>query len=546
MANKDKSPKNPFTIHFGKPRTRKQEVTEDLDLDNDYCPDSNYVTASEWAIMHPALLECGSDQYYADLANELADIIRKIKLSPTAPDNLAREIGIVLSAYLEDLVSDTKVFSAMRRVCLHRYAYRLPFYDCDHPDYMPDHINEEDIRFLIWATACRLGKDKEGMVYSPLAVGWELLARIMFDELNSRYEEAPEANRVALWMHRGFRKNDYIEIREMAAWLVLRNPLTCVRGLLDEIRYEARNIALERNLDVDRQGQLAYGMTATSAWQRSMSPMGCSSMTLVAALAAEFGFEACAADIANLEVLPMQFYALSEDKKSGKYFFETSSHDKIEVSRASLAKSLRPEEMQYAQCHLVKFRNKYLLNGLLFGDPVMKKKWEEQSSFLTYDDQRVQAEEFLEGLDGKQVLCMTRIKELFTQLGFTKGSILNEPRVKNIIVLISRELGVTVVPDKGYAFDIPDNRFYRPRRAAKESFSDIVFNNSLPHDIAVYIEKNHLLPQACIGASQGKEVGQRIVQDYLAFWIGFYRRLPAYGNAPNNFIKTFDKPKKPL
>ena len=141
---------------------------------------------------------------------------------------------------------------------------------------------------------------------------------------------------------------------------------------------------------------------------------------------------------------------------------------------------------------------------------------------------------------------MTRIKELFTQLGFTKGSILNEPRVKNIIVLISRELGVTVVPDKGYAFDIPDNRFYRPRRAAKESFSDIVFNNSLPHDIAVYIEKNHLLPQACIGASQGKEVGQRIVQDYLAFWIGFYRRLPAYGNAPNNFIKTFDKPKKPL
>ncbi len=49
----------------------------------------------------------------------------------------------------------------------------------------------------------------------------------------------------------------------------------------------------------------------------------------------------------------------------------------------------------------------------------------------------------------------------------------------------------------------------------------------MSHEVAMYIQRNHLLPEARIEASQGKEVGLRIVQDYLAFWIGIYRkRLP--------------------
>ena len=56
-------------------------------------------------------------------------------------------------------------------------------------------------------------------------------------------------------------------------------------------------------------------------------------------------------------------------------------------------------------------------------------------------------------------------------------------------------------------------------------------------DVAVYIQEHNLLPEACIGASQGKETGRKIVQDYIAFWIGFYRRLPAYGNAPKSSLE---------
>ena len=98
----------------------------------------------KWSETHPANLVCASDSYYADMANDLADIVSSYKVSIPASDEFARELGRVMAAYLEDNVSGTKIFSAMRRVCKERYGYPLPFYDCHHPDYLQDHINEED------------------------------------------------------------------------------------------------------------------------------------------------------------------------------------------------------------------------------------------------------------------------------------------------------------------------------------------------------------------------------------------------------------------
>lgn len=510
-------------------------AASDLSATKDGLYDSDIVTVSEWRSTHPEFLNCGSDQYYADLANALCDIINEFELPPNAPENLARESGIVLAAYLEDLVSGTKVFSAMRRVCMQRYGYTLPFYDCCHQDYMPDHINEEDIRFLIWATACRLGKDID-VTYSPLAMGWQLMAERIFDELNERYEEAPEARRVTDWLRVALRKEDYLKIREVAKWLVLHCPLSYMPGYLDEIYDSIQQMAFDEDIEPHNVEQITYGMLARCSWQRSMSVMGCSSQTLVGALAAEFGYDSLAEDIENIEVLPLQMYALSKDKKTGKIIFETSTYERLEVARDSFAKGFRPEEIKYAQCNLLRFKGQYLLNGMLSGEPAMRNKWENQPSLFTFEQQRAQVKEWVEILDGKQVVCVTRIQTLLNKLGFPTGDSRDVEKAKNYVALLSYELGLALLPDMGYAFDLPDNRFFRKRKAAKDSFPELIFNNAIPHDVAVYIEKNRLLPEACIRASQGKDTGRKIVQDYLAFWIGFYRQLPPYGGSPSSYL----------
>lgn len=518
---------------FEKENDPDEFLDDNADLDEGDLEFFDPVTIGEWSATHPAHLACGSDSYYAELATDLGDLISEYILPESAPQGIERELGRVLAAYLEDNVSGTKVFSAMRRVCLKRYGYILPFYDCNNEDYLYDHINEQDIRFLIWKTFSQLGKE-EGVSYSPLAPGWALLADRLFDELNSRYEEAPEATRVADWMRRSFRKGEYIDIREIANWLVFRNPLCYIPDFMNSIETETTKAYMDGRVDASRLEQMSYGLVASESWQRSMSPMGCPSRTLTAAVAAEFGYEELAADIEEIEVLPKQIYAIDQDRKNRRIFFETSDHEKLEVERTSFAKGFRPDLIQYADCNLVKYKGKYLLNGMLLGEPALKKLWEKQQPTLTFERQSELTQEWITALDGQQVVCISNAKAFFKKLGLpTKDEDL-VPKAKNYMVFLSKEFGIALVPDLGYAFDIPGNRFYRKRIAARDSFSEVIFHNETPHDVAVYIQNHNLLPDASIGASQGKETGKRIVQDYLAFWIGFYRELSAYGNALQN------------
>ncbi len=516
-----------------------EEFDDEL-YDEEDAYEFDFVTSIEWSQTHPAKLVCGSDAYYAELANDLCDLILDFKIMVSEPEKLARELGRVLAAYLEDIVSDTRIFSSMREVCVQRYGYRLPFYDCEHEDYLPDHINVEDIRFLIWKSVCQLGKD-EGKTYSPLAQGWSILAERIFDELNSRYEDAPEARRVYDWLRRAFRTEDYIEIREIASWLVFRNPLSYTPGLLQSFIDGMEQASLEEEFDIETIERLTYGFFASESWQRSMSPMGCPSRTFTAAMAAEFGYDSLAKDIERIQVLPKQIYSVSQDKKSRKVFFETSDHETLEVDRESFAKGFRADLIQFAYCNLVKYKGKYLLNGVLAGDPSLKKEWENQKPMLTFEQQHKLAEEWIGILDGKQVVSVTNLNSFLKKLDFPQKSEGHLPEAENFIILISKESGIAILPDMSYAFDVPGNRFFRKRAASKDSFSEAVFNNSIPHDVAEYIQAHNLLPEACIGASQGKETGRQIVQEYMAFWIGFYCNLPAYGDAPRHFFDDNEK-----
>ncbi len=66
------------------------------DEDDEY--DFDLVTPIEWSQTHPAKLVCGSDAYYADLANDLCDLILDFQILVSDPGNLARELGPVLVA----------------------------------------------------------------------------------------------------------------------------------------------------------------------------------------------------------------------------------------------------------------------------------------------------------------------------------------------------------------------------------------------------------------------------------------------------------------
>lgn len=114
------------------------------------------------------LLKCGSDKYYADLATSLKMELMPFIMKTHLPDGALNECAFELTAYLEDLVSGIGVCDAIRKLHRSRYGVWLPFYDCEHEDYLLDNVNIEDMQFIIWQSISRCGISDE-MIYSPVS-----------------------------------------------------------------------------------------------------------------------------------------------------------------------------------------------------------------------------------------------------------------------------------------------------------------------------------------------------------------------------------------
>lgn len=161
-------------------------------------------------------------------------------------------------------------------------------------------------------------------------------------------------------------------------------------------------------------------------------------------MAAESGYDKFAADIEAIGVLPRQIYAIRQDKKSRKIFSETTGHEILEVRRDSFAKGFRPDEIRYAECILIKYKGEYMLNGMFSGNPDLKPQWEKQPVFLSYEQQRRQAQEWIEIMDGRQVECVSSVKKILQKLGLPELSDnIYDKHSKNFIVLLSKELGIS-------------------------------------------------------------------------------------------------------
>ena len=78
-------------------------------------------------------------------------------------------------------------------------------------------------------------------------------------------EDAPEAGRVADWLRRSFRKQDYIDIREIAAWLVFRNPLCYMPEFLDSIDEETGQRCKGNSITPQEASVLRYGIGILAA-----------------------------------------------------------------------------------------------------------------------------------------------------------------------------------------------------------------------------------------------------------------------------------------
>ena len=157
--------------------------------------DKQRIYSGDWKTLHPYTGSAPTDLYYITLANKVLAAIRPIEEALAdddyrkIDDNEQKELACILTAYFEDIISQTGIFQAFTRVYRRRFGKPLPFYTLD-SDYTPGEINIEEVQFLIWHYHMQL--NNLDVAYSPALDTFAAIAADVMALFEAEYETAPE------------------------------------------------------------------------------------------------------------------------------------------------------------------------------------------------------------------------------------------------------------------------------------------------------------------------------------------------------------------
>lgn len=488
--------------------------------------------AEDWQLTHPNSIKCGSDSFYARIASEIYADFYVIRTEGNIPDGTYFVAAQSIAAYLEDIISGTQVWQAVRNIYKRTYGAQLPFYEVDPEDYFDDDINIQDIKLLCWQALSRCGIE-EDRAFSPISQLVSKMSEIAFDILVENFDSAPRATRVAALIKKTLQSDEYYQIRTLALWLSTKNPLTATPFSREDILDSADDTfdtLSEKFEDGNFDYEAAvYFEECNRAWLKYMSLLGCYTRTILSELASLHKMPAAAEKISTVKRYPSDNYII-EDTKGSHIIVRNMVGKKMNVVRNSFGKGVDWDTSKSAVMSLVKFGDEYYQNGLCtFYSSAPKSKSEVRLSKFPdhiYD----MIESFVRKMRGRRIFYCKTLEEVSDIINQFTGAIPKEefdkiPFHHNYLLMLSSTDGPMIMTDWCPVFEDKKNPFFGliPKNLLGDEQFTFIGEARLPDDIIEYIVSHKLLSKAYMIAYQGKRVGKAIVQDNLAFWLRFSR-----------------------
>ena len=214
--------------------------------------DKQRIYSGDWKPLHPYTGSAPTDLYYITLANKVLSAIRAIE-NDLADDDYRKidpaeqkELACILTAYFEDVISQTGIFQAFSRVYQQKYGKPLPFYTLD-SDYTPGEINTEDIQFLIWHYHMQL--NNLDIAYSPALDTFAAIAADVMELFEAEYETAPENEKLLHYLQLDEKEqHNLYALHARFLWLCTQSYLFSNNGYLLEDQAEALADEAKENL----------------------------------------------------------------------------------------------------------------------------------------------------------------------------------------------------------------------------------------------------------------------------------------------------------
>lgn len=212
----------------------------------------NAITLEEFRLRQPAFPKTSeTDIAYLEVANKINEKISLSKFGKTLHPGIMKRVALILTDYLQDIVSDAGVWRSFVDACRKLYGFSVPFHPVPET-YVDYELNIEDVRFLVWYAVAMLDESKRD-IYPHTR---ELIdcADEIFKYLEEEYDNVPMPE--SFNISRGLELHDAEDaedIYHLGHWLFLHSYLITpafalsLQNIVEGINMKSKDASLEFN-----------------------------------------------------------------------------------------------------------------------------------------------------------------------------------------------------------------------------------------------------------------------------------------------------------
>ncbi len=151
------------------------------------------IFSPDWISLHPYENSANTDYYYIKLANRVYDVIEdtltsiKDEYYLIMTDRDKKALSCILTAYFEDIISESNMWTTFVELTKNKYNRYLPFFDTE--DYAEGEINTDDLKFLCWHFFTQINESQ--IAIAPTEKLFSKIAERVYEIFDEEYETAP-------------------------------------------------------------------------------------------------------------------------------------------------------------------------------------------------------------------------------------------------------------------------------------------------------------------------------------------------------------------
>ena len=489
---------------------------------------ANRITAGDIKKRHPRYLTCETDKQYADLANDIHDLL--YDELDFMDDQQIKHASISLANYFEDLHSKTHLFETFAKLYKEMFGRYMPFYSSEDADSPQARLDA--MKFMLWHS---IAAERDGMMLNPTNQGLANMAERLLKLWDEKKDGIQPNEELADYLYSEETQESANEVKMVLIWLGLNSFLGHWYGNPDPKNDEAGLGKLfgQTNKETLEYANECHIVFRIQTWPLSLTPQHIYAEMI--RIEMDDPNDEIAKSIEQIENKPYEMFqivgndlmGLTLKDFQGKTFWVDYS-DFVGDARKMTTKHT------HILASFIKLNTKWELNGpSLWLNPSQKLYQMYLDDLRNHHswmhDYVGQFDEFINKHHNER-LCFFRngkeyVKWWKDELGMQDSDLFDEvKKSKDAMACFFEYNGQTTCCMDAECIKHPDNPCYDKSFAEENSLTFIGKTTSCSPDMLLYMFEHKLLPDAMFNDITGRKHGRQLMQENLEFVARCMRR----------------------